>query len=119
MNAVARTRPRTRTNKFERPVSDMAHELLVRIIGGLGTTIVLDRRDREVLYHYLFGRNPEQVAAELGLRDTTVHKHLHRVFLRTGVETRRGLLELGRELSELNPSASRSARMPRPRALAA
>jgi DNA-binding NarL/FixJ family response regulator len=99
--ATHRARTSTaRVPKSERPISDMAHEMLTRVIAGLSTVIVLDKRDREVLYHYLFGRDSERVATELDLRETTVHKHLHYVFLRTQTTNRRALLQLGLALAD-------------------
>lgn len=84
----------------EREPSDMANEMLARVLAGLSTVIRLSERDEALLYHYLFGRTAEDTGHRLGLRETTVHKHLHRIYARTGTQTRRELLELGLSLAK-------------------
>jgi DNA-directed RNA polymerase specialized sigma24 family protein len=84
----------------ERDPSDMANEMLARVLAGLSTVCRLDARDKTLLYHYLFGRSAEATGQRLGIRETTVHKHLHRIFLETNTETRRELLELGLRLAK-------------------
>jgi DNA-binding CsgD family transcriptional regulator len=118
--ATARPFPyRSRKTRPEREVSDMAHEMLVRIIKGLSGCCSLSVRDQQVLYHFLFGRSPEATGRRLGLRETTVHKHLHRIYARTRTDNRRALLELGHRLAkEQGVPAMRWAPAPAP-ALAA
>lgn len=78
----------------------MANEMLARVIKGLATCCPLGERDQALLYHYLFGRTAEATGQRLGIRETTVHKHLHRIYSKTGTETRRELLELGLRLAK-------------------
>lgn len=98
----------------ERPVSDMAHEMLLRALAGLHRALLFGDRDEQVLYHYLFGRSCERIGAGLGLRESTVHRILHRVFARTRTKTRRELLHCGLRLH-----AERELAAPRQHARAA
>lgn len=106
MNATARrilssrTHSRTRSPRPEREPSDMANEMLLRIICGLSTCCTLSILDQQVLYHFLFGRSAEQTARRLGIREATVAKHLHRIHAKTRTDSRRGLLELGLQLAK-------------------
>ena len=93
-------RPVSPDAKFEREPSDMAKELLHRVLGGLGRSMSLSVRDQQVLFHFLYGRSPALVGKQLDIRETTVHKHLHRIYARTGTESRRELLHLGRRLAD-------------------
>jgi DNA-binding CsgD family transcriptional regulator len=90
----------SRRPRPEREPSDMANEMLARVIKGLGTCCRLGERDKTLLYHYLFGRTAEATGQRLGLRETTVHKHLHRIYGETRTDTRRELLELGLRLAK-------------------
>src|SRR5690606_22382392 len=76
-------RTRTRTPRPEREPSDMANEMLVRIIFGLSTCCTLGILDQQILYHYLFGRSAELTARRLGIREATVARHLQRVHAKT------------------------------------
>jgi DNA-binding CsgD family transcriptional regulator len=114
MTATARRYPLVLTRrpapKPEREVSDMAHEMLTRILGGLRRVVPLSERERAVLYQVLFGRTAEAAGARLGLRETTVHKHMHRVYARTGTSTRRELLELGLSVAKQHELRAMSSR---------
>ena len=94
----------------ERPVSDMAHEMLLRALAGLHRVMLVGGRDEQVLYHYLFGRSCERIGAGLGLRESTVHRILHRVFARTQTTTRRELLGCALRLHAERELASGFAR---------
>jgi DNA-binding NarL/FixJ family response regulator len=97
MNATARRSYSSisRQPRPEREPSDMANEMLARVLEGIATCCPLTTRDQHLLYHYLFGRSAEATGQRLGIRDTTVHKHLHRIFSTTHTDSRRALLELG------------------------
>lgn len=82
----------------ERPISDLASEQLEHVIAGLRLAVLLCERDEQILRHYLFGRSCAATAAHVGLRETTVHKHLHRLFSRTQTQSRRELLHHGLQL---------------------
>jgi DNA-binding CsgD family transcriptional regulator len=102
MNAAARRSysSTSRQPRPEREPSDMANEMLARVLKGIATCCPLDNRDQHLLYHYLFGRTAEATGQRLGIRDTTVHKHLHRIFTKTHTDNRRELLELGLRLAK-------------------
>jgi DNA-binding CsgD family transcriptional regulator len=102
MNATARRSytSASRQPRPEREPSDMAKEMLARVIKGLATCCPLTTRDQTLLYHYLFGRSPEATGQRLSMRETTVHKHLHRIFSKTHTDSRRELLELGLRLAK-------------------
>jgi DNA-binding CsgD family transcriptional regulator len=102
MNATARRSyaSTSRQTRPEREPSDMANEMLARVIKGLATCCTLSARDQHLLYHYLFGRTAEATGQRLAIRDTTVHKHLHRIFTKTRTDSRRDLLELGLRLAK-------------------
>lgn len=78
----------------------MAVEMLMRINRGLSTCWSLSIRDQQILYHFLFGRSAALTGTRLGLRETTVHKHLHRIYAKTGTVDRRGLIQLGLALAK-------------------
>ena len=113
MNATARRSysSTSRQPRPEREPSDMANEMLARVIKGLRTRCLLSARDQNVLYHYLFGRSAEATGQRLGIRDTTVHKHLHRIFTKTQTESRRELLELGLQLAKQHRITDRHLRL--------
>jgi DNA-binding CsgD family transcriptional regulator len=97
MNAAARRSysSSSRLPRPEREPSDMANEMLARVIKGLAMSCSLSARDQLLLYHYLFGRTAEATGQRLGVRETTVHKYLHRIYTKTHTDSRRELLELG------------------------
>lgn len=105
--------PRLRSPRPEREPSDMATEMLVRIIYGLSTCCTLSIIDQQVLFHYLFGRSAEATGQRLGIREATVDKHLQRIFASTKTDSRRALLHLGLSLAkqlEAGLSGSTTAR---------
>ncbi|KIG14408.1 hypothetical protein DB30_06751 [Enhygromyxa salina] len=87
-------------SSVDRVPSDMANEMLTRIIEGLSRAFPLSARERELLYHFLFGHDAAATGERLGIRDTSVHKHLHRVYAKSGTNSRRGLLEVGLRLAD-------------------
>jgi DNA-binding CsgD family transcriptional regulator len=92
-------RSRTQTRPVDGTPSDMANEMLTRIIEGLSRAFPLSPRERELLYHFLFGVSAAVTGERIGIRETSVHKHLHRIYAKSGTETRRGLLEFGLALA--------------------
>jgi DNA-binding CsgD family transcriptional regulator len=99
-------RSRPRSPRPEREPSDMANEMLVRIIFGLSTCCTLGILDQQILYHYLFGRSAELTGRRLGVREGTVAKHLHRIHTKTKTDSRKGLLELGLRLAKQHESTA-------------
>jgi DNA-binding CsgD family transcriptional regulator len=93
-------RLRSRLPRPEREPSDMANEMLIRIIRGLSTSCTLSVLEQQILYHFLFGRSAELTGGRLGIREATVARHLHRIHAKTGTESRRDLLHLGLRLAE-------------------
>jgi DNA-binding CsgD family transcriptional regulator len=76
-----------------------AVDLLAPLVDALATRFALSPVETSVLGLVLAGRNCERIAARLGLRETTVHKHLHRVCAKTGTESRQELFDLGLRLA--------------------
>jgi DNA-binding CsgD family transcriptional regulator len=115
MNAAARRSytSLSRQTRPEREPSDMANEMLARIIKGLSTCCPLDDRDQQLLCHSLFGRSAEATGQRLGIRETTVHKHLHRIFSKTHTDNRRELLELGLRLAKQHGITDKRIRLAR------
>ncbi|PRQ04221.1 Bacterial regulatory protein, luxR family [Enhygromyxa salina] len=56
-------------------------------------------REQEVLHYVLFGHTPAAIAWRLEIRETTVHKHIHRIFAKTNTDTRKRLLDLALRLT--------------------
>lgn len=86
-------------SSVERVPSDMANEMLTRIIEGLSRALPLSARERELLHHFLFGHSAAATGEKLGIRDTSVHKHLHRLYAKSGTNSRRSLMEYGLRLA--------------------
>lgn len=104
---------RARLSRREREPSDMATEMLIRIIYGLSTRCTLSILDQQLLFHFLFGRSAELTGQRLGIREAMVAKHLQRIYARTETDSRRALLHLGLSLAnalEVDTSRSTTAR---------
>jgi DNA-binding NarL/FixJ family response regulator len=84
------------------------NELVALLFDALVRTHRFSAREREVLQQVLLGRNSGVIARRLGLRETTVHKHMHSIFARTGTDERRRLYDLALRLA-----AQRSILQPR------
>lgn len=69
-------------------------DLLPRLATTLAARVGLSARERAVLEHLLFGRRDDAIATRLGLRVTTVHKHMHRIFAKTKTASRSELFDL-------------------------
>jgi DNA-binding CsgD family transcriptional regulator len=91
---------RARSPRPEREPSDMATEMLVRIIYGLSTCCTLGVLEQQLLFHFLFGRSAAATAQRLGVREATVEKHLQRIYATTKTDSRRALLHLGLSLAK-------------------
>ena len=67
--------------------------LIPRLADAVLTTVSLGSRERRVLREVLAGRSCEAIARDMGLRTTTIHKHLHRIHAKTGTDSRRALYD--------------------------
>ena len=86
----------------------MTSELIEKLVGALLSSFTLGEWEEQVVHHMLFGRSSHAIAYRLGIRETTVHKHMHRVFAKTSTQDRRGLYELGLRLAAVQ-SISRAS----------
>lgn len=110
MRATLRHSPsRSRSPRPEREPSDMATEMLLRIIHGLSTRCTLSVLDQQILYHFLFGRSAELTGCRLGIREVTVAKHIHRIHAKTKTDSRRALLELGLRTAKQHEAAGQES----------
>ncbi|MCO5130182.1 MAG: hypothetical protein M9932_06400 [Xanthobacteraceae bacterium] len=82
---------------WDEPAFDQA--MLERLFG-------LSPAQAQIALALFEGRSPEQIAAERGIRITTLRTHLAEIFLRTGAETQRDLVRL---LGTLPPLRGRDA----------
>ncbi|HLT36791.1 MAG TPA: LuxR C-terminal-related transcriptional regulator [Enhygromyxa sp.] len=74
-------------------------ELVVLLLDALVRSHRFSARERAILGHVLLGRSSGAIARALRLRETTVHKHMHAIFARTGVADRRRLFDLALRLA--------------------
>ncbi|HVH97588.1 MAG TPA: helix-turn-helix domain-containing protein [Enhygromyxa sp.] len=95
-------------------VAPLDHPLVASLFDALVQAHRFSARERSVLQEVLLGRSSAAIARQLGLRETTVHKHLHSIFARTETESRQRLCELALRLA-----AQRRVVQPRPLAVAA
>lgn len=109
MNAAA---PRARVDQDEQLLRTDA--LIVQLFDALVQTHRFSGRERAVLQQVLLGRSSVVIARRLGLRETTVHKHMHSIFARTSTDGRQRLYDLALRLA-----AQRSIVQPRRLAVAA
>jgi DNA-binding NarL/FixJ family response regulator len=102
MNATARAlapapRPQPQVDQDEQLLR--TNELIVLLFDALVRSHRFSARERAVLRHVLLGRSSAVIAQRLGLRETTVHKHMHSIFARTGTDGRRRLYDLALRLA--------------------
>ena len=57
------------------------------------------RRERTILRQLVAGQSVDRIARQLDIRVTSVHKHMHRIFAKTGTEGRQPLIKLGMRLA--------------------
>ncbi|PRP90158.1 Bacterial regulatory protein, luxR family [Enhygromyxa salina] len=74
-------------------------ELIKRLVDSLERAFRLGEYELQVVHHVLFGRSCGAIAWRLGIRETTVHKHLHRLFAKTRCDSRRELYDLALRLA--------------------
>jgi DNA-binding NarL/FixJ family response regulator len=77
----------------------MTSELVDRLVDALMAAFALSEWEEQVVHHMLFGRSCHAIGRKLGIRETTVHKHIHRVFGKTHTQDRRGLYDLALRLA--------------------
>ena len=88
---LARTLPAANYDETEHVLT--ASALIERLVDALMATYGFGAYEEQVVHHMLLGRSCHSIANRLGIRETTVHKHMHRVFARTKCEDRRGLYD--------------------------
>ena len=104
-SAPPMTCPNALTLPTPRPVSSGsatdadADELIDRLVDTLIASFSLTEWERQVLNQALFGRSCPAIAEHLGIRETTVHKHMHRIFAETKTDGRKALYDLGLRLA--------------------
>lgn len=76
-----------------------SNELLTRLVETLTRTFAFSPREQQVLDGVLFGHTAAAIAWRLGIRETSVHKHMHRIFAKTKTDSRKRLLDLALRLA--------------------
>lgn len=84
-----------------------SNELVALLFDALVRTHRFSARERAVLRHVLLGRNANVIGRRLGLRESTVHKHMHSIFTRTKTDGRQRLYELALRLAAQRSMAQR------------
>ncbi|MCA9702184.1 MAG: helix-turn-helix transcriptional regulator, partial [Myxococcales bacterium] len=74
-------------------------DLLAPLVAALEATFSLSTVEVEILRLLLANRSCARIAQRLSLRETTVHKHLHRICAKTNTNGRDQLFDLGLRLS--------------------
>jgi DNA-binding CsgD family transcriptional regulator len=92
-------------NETERCVqtSEVIDHLVDALLGVFELTIY----EEQVVQHMLFGRSCEAIAWRLGIRSTTVHKHMHRIYAKTGARDRGELYAIALRLAAQCTDAGR------------
>jgi DNA-binding CsgD family transcriptional regulator len=96
---LAQTLPSSPDHHDESEQCVMALELIEQLVDALMASFSFSEYEEQVVHHMLFGRSCHAIGRRLGIRETTVHKHMHRVFAKTGAQDRRGLYDLGLRLA--------------------
>ncbi|KIG12456.1 hypothetical protein DB30_01448 [Enhygromyxa salina] len=84
---------------------------LRQLVDAATEAFAFTRNERLVVRHLLYGRSAAVIAGRLGIRETSVHKHMHRIFAVTKTDSRKRLLDLALRL------AARRSVVPAPRGL--
>ncbi|KIG18601.1 hypothetical protein DB30_00286 [Enhygromyxa salina] len=93
-------------------------QLISRLVDALVATFSLSEYEEQVVHHVLFGRSCGAIAWRLGIRETAVHKHMHRILFKTRCDERRDLYDLSLRLaaragivgrSRMNPTSAYAA----------
>jgi DNA-binding CsgD family transcriptional regulator len=74
-------------------------EVIDRLGDALLQVFSLTIYEEQVVHHMLFGRSCEAIAWRLGIRSTTVHKHMHRIYAKTGSRDRAELYAIALRLA--------------------
>jgi DNA-binding CsgD family transcriptional regulator len=74
-------------------------EVVDRLVDALLSGFELTVYEEQVVQHMLLGRSCESIAWRLGIRSTTVHKHMHRIYAKTGTSDRPDLYRLALRLA--------------------
>lgn len=84
-------------NETERCVR--TSEVFDRLVDALLEALALTAYEEQVVHHMLLGRSCEAIAWRLGVRSTTVHKHMHRIYAKTGARDRGELYTMALRLA--------------------
>jgi DNA-binding NarL/FixJ family response regulator len=84
--------------------------LTARLVDALIETYTLGEAEQQIVNHLLFGRSSKAIAQRLGIRETTVHKHMHRIFAKTKTDNRRELFDFALRLSAQRSFTGRRVR---------
>jgi DNA-binding CsgD family transcriptional regulator len=74
-------------------------EVVDHLVDALLLAFELTVYEEQVAHHMLLGRSCESIAWRLGIRGTTVHKHMHRVYAKTRTSERPDLYRLALRLA--------------------
>jgi len=66
---------------------------VLRQVKQVNPVNLLTRREEEVFAFLFDGMQDKEIASQLGIGSATVHTHMHRLFVKLGVHSRRKLLE--------------------------
>lgn len=108
---LAQTLPSTPVSLDDTEQCLMALELIEQIVDALMAGFAFNEYEEQVVHHMLFGRSCHAIGDRLGIRETTVHKHMHRVFAKTGTQDRRGLYDLALRLAAVRSIAPSPLRL--------
>jgi DNA-binding CsgD family transcriptional regulator len=84
-------------NETERCVR--SSKVIDRLVDALLGVFTLTAYEEQVAHHMLFGRSCEAIAWRLGVRSTTVHKHMHRIYAKTSARDRGELYAIALRLA--------------------
>lgn len=84
-------------NETERCIrtSEVVDHLVDALLLGFELTVY----EEQIAQHMLMGRSCHAIAWRLGIRSTTVHKHMHRIYAKTGTSERADLYKLALQLA--------------------
>jgi DNA-binding CsgD family transcriptional regulator len=82
-------------------------EVIDHLVDALLGVLTLTAYEEQVAHHMLFGRSCEAIAWRLGIRGTTVHKHMHRIYAKTGAHDRGELYAIALRLAAQRTDADR------------
>ena len=74
-------------------------QMVRELDSALARSFRFTRPERVILRQLVAGESVERIARQLQLRVTSVHKHMHRIFAKTGTEGRQPLIKLAFRLA--------------------